>query len=257
MDADTIPYISPRVENPDGFPSDEDLAALPDDAQVEKLVEWFYHNFEDPANQTPRMDNEFFYLWGGPYDADDYLQNNFSEVVEESIIEKAVRKVESDGIINWAPAHPEYFDDEPDHFDSTEQNQSDFVDRAHDTLDELETAAKRLDALRRSGGVGHNNPPELIDEIPYGLGDEGKLFFSTGRIREVMSSDNISPGDLAEPRDNLSEIRDKILKWLAEKANKVVDAFADTLGRGLAVMLLISIAKGIEKLLALLSNFPF
>lgn len=78
--------------------------------QKEYLVYWFHRNFEDPVNETPYESAEggYQYIFGGPYDASDELWNEFEGIVSETVINAAVKEVESDGIIDWAPGnkHP-------------------------------------------------------------------------------------------------------------------------------------------------------
>ncbi|MCF7702516.1 hypothetical protein GLR48_25420 [Loktanella sp. M215] len=71
--------------------------------------------FEDPQNEMPYADKEdpgdspYRYPWGGPYDADEQLQDEFSDIVPFEVIQEAVLEVQSDGTIEWAPGpnHPD------------------------------------------------------------------------------------------------------------------------------------------------------
>lgn len=83
--------------------------------QLEYMEEWFREYYEDPANETSRLDGEFVYLWGGPYDALDELGNEFGDLVPEDRIEELARELRQEHI-NWAPTsrkRREMEEDEP------------------------------------------------------------------------------------------------------------------------------------------------
>jgi len=79
-----------------------DIRGLADDDAAEAMVEWFRQNFEDPAESTP-YEGGYVYIWGGPYEARDELEDAFGKVASERALEIAVKEVESDGW-EWAPS---------------------------------------------------------------------------------------------------------------------------------------------------------
>ena len=73
--------------------------------QRELMAQWFFQNFEDPANETP-WDNEtkeYLYIWGGPYGANEQLWDKFGDFVSKSLILEVADEIESDGTHEWAP----------------------------------------------------------------------------------------------------------------------------------------------------------
>ena len=70
--------------------------------RIDSLVEWFHQNYEDPVNHLPYISSEGGYQWifGPPCDAREALSENFPEEPEEIIL-AAVKKIESDGIVDW------------------------------------------------------------------------------------------------------------------------------------------------------------
>jgi hypothetical protein len=70
--------------------------------QLENMEAWFREYYEDPANMTPRLDGEFVYPWGGPYDAFDELANEFGAIVPEDRIEELAKELTREHI-EWAP----------------------------------------------------------------------------------------------------------------------------------------------------------
>ena len=83
---------------------------------IEEMKEWFFKNYEDPANKTPfeSAAGGYQYIWGGPYYADDQLASKFGDELPEDVIDEAVAEIESDGIVEWAPRNygePEWEDE--------------------------------------------------------------------------------------------------------------------------------------------------
>ena len=145
--------------------------------KLELMIGWFHQNFEDPAQSTPYESAEggYQWIWGGPYEARDELYSKFGDIVSESFIEEAVKEIESDGIVDWAPVHtgddydepepPEdpisldiYLDEPSDRYGSLEEQE--VRARAREAIDELREALERP----RPVGIGHNRPPEEEEE---------------------------------------------------------------------------------------------
>jgi hypothetical protein len=76
-------YYLPETDSP--IPAQQ-LSELSNSDQVEVMRDWFFRHFEDPAESTPHVSSEggYQYLWGGPYDAENELEAEFSGVVSES-----------------------------------------------------------------------------------------------------------------------------------------------------------------------------
>jgi len=73
---------------------------FPKSEKIDLMVEWFYQNYEDPANSTPYESAEggYQYIWGGPYDANDEIGSMFGGLVPDKWIEEAVDRVQRHGI---------------------------------------------------------------------------------------------------------------------------------------------------------------
>jgi hypothetical protein len=67
------------------------------------MVEWFFTNFEDPAEETPHDEGEYVYIWGGPFDAREQLDDTFGAAATKLAIEAALKRIEEHGW-EWAPA---------------------------------------------------------------------------------------------------------------------------------------------------------
>ena len=99
-----------------GPPSDPpDIRGLDDSDAPTKMTSWFLANFENPAEETPWDEGEYVYIWGGPYDAREELDEAFGELATEAAIEAAVEQIEDgeDGSLEWAPASSRMQPEEP------------------------------------------------------------------------------------------------------------------------------------------------
>jgi hypothetical protein len=95
---------------------DDEGWALERESRIQQMVDWFFENFQDPANSLPYESAEGGYIWidGGPYDALEQIGDNFSGE-DQALIEAAVERVQSDGLFDWARIErPEDFDYEPE-----------------------------------------------------------------------------------------------------------------------------------------------
>lgn len=68
----------------------QSLRYISKENQLEVMRNWFYDNFEDPAESCPYDGREggYAYIYGGPYDANDELQSMFGENVKLNYIEE-------------------------------------------------------------------------------------------------------------------------------------------------------------------------
>ncbi len=73
----------------------KDLASLEPREQVPLMREWFFANYENPAESLPYESREGGYLWidGGPYDPHEELHTKFGEFVPEEFIEELADKL--------------------------------------------------------------------------------------------------------------------------------------------------------------------
>jgi hypothetical protein len=60
--------------------------------QIEVMRDWFFENYEDPANACPHESREggYHYIYGGPYDASEELQAMFESYVKLDYIQELV-----------------------------------------------------------------------------------------------------------------------------------------------------------------------
>lgn len=99
------------------LPFDPDDAILRDadqEKQKELMRRWFFDRYCDPAEETPYETAEggYIWIWGGPYYADQALQERFVGIVPDEVVDELTEEIGADGIYQWAPIRrDEDFDD--------------------------------------------------------------------------------------------------------------------------------------------------
>jgi len=76
------------------------LSRLTKEEQEKEIYNWFYQNFEAPVDCLPYESKEggYIYIWGGPYEPRDVIENEFCEIIDPEIIDKVVNELEE---ISW------------------------------------------------------------------------------------------------------------------------------------------------------------
>ena len=89
------------------------LEGLSQAQRIDVMVEWFGQNFEDSSDHTPRDDGEFVYVWGGPHDARDELNNASACTASNDEIVEAIERVEGEAM-DWAPSESRLVEEDAD-----------------------------------------------------------------------------------------------------------------------------------------------
>lgn len=68
-----------------------------DKKRADEIVDWFFKNYEDPAEGVPYESREggYQYVNGGPYKAEDEIYKNFPDI-DEATLRRAVKIIEKD-----------------------------------------------------------------------------------------------------------------------------------------------------------------
>ena len=94
--------------------STEDLSALDPTEQLDVMETWFRTLYEDPAERTPYESAEggYIWIWGGPYDADEVLGDEFGDILDQDLIDSLVHDLNFESSV-WAPTErPGDYDDD-------------------------------------------------------------------------------------------------------------------------------------------------
>ncbi len=85
------------------------------DNQIDVMRNWFYANYEDPANACPYDGREggYAYIYGGPYDANEELQDKFGGYVKDDYIEQLVSELQGE-CFDWSgnSNNSDWYDDD-------------------------------------------------------------------------------------------------------------------------------------------------
>lgn len=93
-------------------PDDDWLASAPKELQIAAMRRWFLDRYEDPANETPwdGEDKEYVFVWGGPYDPNDEIQDRFGGIVDFETMWELIEELWREVGDKWAPIHHEGVD---------------------------------------------------------------------------------------------------------------------------------------------------
>lgn len=206
-------------------PPPQDFEGLSTEESAEIIKDWFFENFEDPAETTPYESREggYIYIWGGPYDTSDIIWSVFEDTVSLEVIQASIDEIQSGGLFEWAPNHRRIQPPEPDEDDANHHQIENLAEKHRQMvirLDDLEAAIAQL--AQEPAGIGHNHPPEPIE-------DEGLSPADIAEIKECAAALKYQPQEpenisivAKETVDRLSALRDKLGKYMAEKADLFV-----------------------------------
>ncbi|MGH6848150.1 MAG: hypothetical protein ACREC0_12165 [Methylocella sp.] len=196
----------------------EDFEGMSLDDAADLIKHWFFENFENPAQITPYESAEggYQYIWGGPYDARDVIENVFADTASEELITAAIAAVEHEGI-EWVPnairiQPPDEEEDEPP------RNPEDLHTEMMKRIAALEETLAQISP--KPAGIGHNNPPEPIDAVPFSDLD----LHEVANALIILKAQPFIPSEMAIPAvevagDKIKTGGEKILGWLTQQAD--------------------------------------
>lgn len=93
-------------------PDDDWIKGATEDLQISAMRKWFCDRYEDPANQTPYSSDEggYLYIWGGPYDPGNEIQERFDRVVPHEVMQRLIIELLQEVGSEWAPIEPDIDD---------------------------------------------------------------------------------------------------------------------------------------------------
>lgn len=241
----------------------EEVSAMSSQEQIAMMVEWFNQQFEDPQNDTPYNKDMggYVYLWGGPFDASDQIQAEFSDAVDFDTMMLAVDRVQGDGTLEWAPKTGGDFYEHPedDRVETGEIVDGDgewppiVVDQAPvppepearaeviRRLDELEAIVQplldRFEAEAQAPPMmGHNNPPEELELVQAVPRDEWlRVKAAIDEIRQQTTVEQPNIERVERGSNRFLAAAAALAGWIGNRLNAVIDAGAAVgVGYGLA-----------------------
>jgi hypothetical protein len=144
-----------------------------DDA-IEAIKRWFLSNFEDPVESTPYESAEggYQYIWGGPYETRDIVENVFYRRTSNAVIEEAISELEAEST-EWVPSSGRRQPPDDLEIDESEPSQTELYALMQDRVKEIVEALARVPEAPT--GMGHNRSPEPMDVEPLDAGDRKEI----------------------------------------------------------------------------------
>jgi len=104
-----LPFEAGEFESGPFEPDDEWLASAPKELQIAAMRRWFVERYEDPANEPPwdGEDKEYVFVWGGPYDPNNEIQDRFGTIVDFETLRELIEDLWRNVGDKWAPIHHE------------------------------------------------------------------------------------------------------------------------------------------------------
>jgi hypothetical protein len=203
--------------------SQHDPLSIPPDVRhtsvedaIEAIKTWFFENFEDPVHSTPYVSAEggYMYIWGGPYETRDIIENIFADTASEELIKAAVEEIEQEGD-EWVPSSNRRQPPEDEDHDrpSPKELHQEMQQRVRSLVETL----SRTPVL--PAGIGHNRPPEPLDIEP--LNENDRVEVSTALT--ILKSQSVEPSDHGKAAGlalaTFETKREKLGKWFAQQGS--------------------------------------
>ena len=233
------------MDNHHGWTAEE-LETLEPEMQKEVLKAWFFRNFEDPAESTPHDSSEggYQFIWGGPYDADEELRDEFEPLgVSHEVIDEVVEEVTKDGLFLWAPTRDRLTDESERHVDdgwyplaldeAVFPRPSEEQAARQNVLERIGALEERLRALEDNPPVaGSNVPPWTTETAPLSVDEYLRIEQIVKSIRGQARSDAPDQSSLDEEVSQLKDVAIRLGQWLKDRLDAGADAFMKVVGAG-------------------------
>lgn len=218
----------------------EDVKAMSTEEQVDMMVDWFNYHFEDPQNDTPynKDSGGYLFLWGGPFDANEMIQDFFSGAVDLDTMMLAVDHLQRDATLEWAPTirgdFYEHLEEEVEDDELTIQTLEEVLSETEARaevlarLDELEALVQPiLDQVDTQAPpmMGHNNPPEELEVVQALPKEEWKnIRLTIEVVRAEVTSEQADLKAVDGGKNRFLQAAKALAGWLKDRANAAIDA---------------------------------
>jgi hypothetical protein len=181
-----LPPEAGDIDDPHFDPDDKWIASAPRDLQIEAMRQWFYARYEDPANQTPYSSQEggYIFVWGGPYDPNDVIQERFSHVVTYEVMDELIHDLWNEVGDAWAPIEPEGREDYYDELSFLVVNRNDPFNFLQGRLEQIDAVLAVECSVAASELIHQMLHSSLIAALEAYLADT--LTFWVGNDKEAL-----------------------------------------------------------------------
>jgi len=220
-------------------PAPSGISDFPISEIIDQIHEWFFTNFEDPSNSTPYDGREggFQYIWGGPYNTKDIIENIFADELSEEQIEAVIDAIDTNGF-EWVPNSGRLQAPDEDEDGGSSSALDDPVQIHSRMLLRITEVEEQLRQLSQAQGgteihgIGHNKPPEPIDDSPATRGDIQELRKALETLKlQPPIPDTQGQQDAEAAKEKVESVASKISVWLGTQANNFVTEFMKEAGK--------------------------
>ncbi len=224
-------------------PNDEWLATAPGELQIKAMRRWFTDRYEDPANETPwdGEDKQYVFVWGGPYDPNDEIQERFGGIVPHDVMHELIVDLWRAVGDEWAPIHHEGVDydryvshlivagrDDPHRF---------LEERIEEIFSVLAAASLQGANQRLLHQMAHSS---LIAALEAYLADTAIYWMQADAraLRRIVSTNKDFQArslSLAEVFDRVEAIKDEVKAYLVDLVWHRLDKIKPMLASGLEI----------------------
>ena len=148
----------------------EEIKDFDQETQKSVMGSWFFSNYENPSEHTPFESKEggYIYIWGGPFDAREELEDVFSGYVLKEALDELISELESVSLEWSGKISAESYDDY-------------FYSVIYDNYEFTETLKDNLNSIKRLLRI--ELPPELEQHM------NKMLFVNVITVLETFLSD--------------------------------------------------------------------
>jgi hypothetical protein len=187
-------------------------------AIVERIQNWFLENFEAPAPGSSYDE----YIWGGPYDAHTVITKFFPDHTtddddgEDDATSLVLKELERTSTA-WVPSGSRL---EPPVVREAPRSSRDAYERTQQSLRALKELLERIP--EQPAGMGHNYPPEPLDDYPLS-GDDQKELSSAVSTIENQPLEPVDNGEQVKVAAAVIETKaQKVKSWLARQGDTFI-----------------------------------
>lgn len=163
----------------------EEIKDFDQETQKSVMRSWFFSNYENPSEHTPFESKEggYIYIWGGPFDAREELEDVFSGYVLKEALDELISELESVSLEWSGKISAESYDDY-------------FYSVIYDNYEFTETLKDNLNSIKRLLRI--ELPPELEQHM------NKMLFVNVITVLETFLSDAFI-GTILKDKESLKD----------------------------------------------------
>jgi hypothetical protein len=223
------------------------VAGLSADEAVEAVKEWFFENYENPAESVMYVSAEGGYQWVfGPYETSEVIVQAFAGQLSDNLIERAVDEINDEGGPEWTAAMHRVIGDESDYESrielgpiqigqsagaGTADTTPSLAEIHADVVRRLDEVEQKLSELAPHGpGIGHNNPPEKIAS-PISDEERDEILSIANIVKSQPVAPVAVPTEVKAASARLATLAQKIGTYCAKQGDTFVTAAAEAAGK--------------------------